>query len=264
MAFDELKQRQSAAWSSAPFEKLEGDIAVMHDDLVSRLGPRAGERWLDVGCGPGAVAMRAARAGADVTGLDLAPGLIETARRRAGEEGLSIAYEVGDCEALPYGDASFDTVSSSVGVIFALDHRAAASELARVTRPGGRVGLSAWRPSEGICTMFELMAEFQPPPPNGVGSPFQWGSEEHVTELLGDAFELDFAEGDAPQRGESAEQVWAHLRDNAGPSKTLYASLDPERRGELDRKMVRYFEGFRTDGGIHQPRPYVLALGTRR
>ena len=264
MAFEELKQRQSVAWGAAPFEKLEGDIAIMHDDLVAHLGPQAGQRWLDVGCGPGAIAMRAARAGADVTGLDLAPGLIETARRRAAEEGLSIAYEVGDCEALPYADASFDVVSSSVGVIFALDHRAAGGELARVTRPRGKLGLSAWRPDQGVCAMFKLMAEFQPPPPDGIGSPFEWGREEHATELLGDAFELEFAEGDAPQLGESGEQLWQRMRENAGPAKALYASLEPARREELDRKAAAFYEEFRTDGGIHQPRPYLLILGTRR
>ena len=265
MAFEELKQRLSAAWSAAPFENLEPDIAVMHDDLVQRLAPRPGERWLDVGCGPGAVAMRAARAGADVTGLDLAPGLIETARRRAEEEGLSIAYDVGDAEALPYPDGSFDVVSSSVGVIFAPDHRAAASELARVvTRPAGRLGVSAWRPDQGICAMFKVMGEFQPPPPEGVGSPFDWGSEDYVIGLLGDAFDLEFAEGDAPHLGDSGEQVWERMRAYAGPAKMLHESLEPARREELARRMAEFWEGFRTNGGISQPRPYLLILGTRR
>jgi ubiquinone/menaquinone biosynthesis C-methylase UbiE len=264
VAFEELKQRQSAAWSAAPFENLEPDIAVMHDDLVRRLAPRPGERWLDVGCGPGAVAMRAARAGAEVTGLDLAPGLIETARRRATDEGLSIGYDIGDVEALPYGDASFDVVSSSVGAIFAPDHRAAASELARVTRPGGRLGLSAWRPEQGIAAMMRIMAEFQPPPPEGAGNPFDWGSEEYVSGLLGDAFELEFVEGDAPQVGESGAEIWRRTRENAGPPKALHESLEPARREELDRRMEGFYEEFRTNGGIYQPRPYLLVLGTRR
>jgi SAM-dependent methyltransferase len=264
MAFEELKQRVSKAWSAAPFEHLEPDIAVMHDDLVRRLAPKAGDRWLDVGCGPGAVAMRAARAGAEVTGLDIAPGLIETARRRAGEEGLSIAYDVGDAEALPYGDASFDVVSSSVGVIFAPDHRAAASQLARVTRPGGRLGVTAWRPDQGICAMLEIIGDYQPPPPEGAGSPFEWGSEEHVRELLGEAFELDFAEGDAPQLGESGEEIWDRARRFAGPAKATWDSLDPARRDELDERMVAFYEQYRRNGGIHQERPYLLILGTRR
>jgi len=264
LAFEELKQRQGTAWSAAPFEQIEPEIAVMHDDLVRRLAPQPGERWLDVACGPGAVAMRAARAGADVTGLDLAPSLIETARRRAAEEGLAIRYDVGDVEGLPYGDASFDVVSSSVGVIFAPTHATAAAELARVTRPGGRLGISAWRPERGICAMFEVMSEFQPPPPEGAGSPFQWGSEEHVRGLLGDAFELEFAEGDAPQLGESGARIWERTRSFVGPAKLLHDSLEPERREELGRRMADFWEGFRVDGGIHQPRPYLIVLGTRR
>ena len=117
----------------------------MHDDLVHRLGPEPGERWLDVGCGTGAVAMRAARAGAKVTGVDISEGMIETARRRAAEERLDISYEVGDAEGLPVADASFDVVSSSVGLIFAPDHevvarRAGARRPAR--RPARRHGLA--------------------------------------------------------------------------------------------------------------------------
>jgi SAM-dependent methyltransferase len=264
VAFEELKQRVAAAWSSAPFENLEPDIAVMHDHLVARLGPQAGERWLDVGCGPGAVAMRAARAGADVTGLDLAPGLIDTARRRAADEGLSIDYVVGDAEALPFDEAGFDVVSSSVGAIFAPVHSKVASELARVTRPGGRLGITAWRPDAGVCAMLKIMAEYQPPPPEGIDSPMSWGSEEYVTELLGGDFDLRFEDGDAPQDGESGEQVWKRARENAGPWKALWEGLEPGRREELQRRAVEFFEEFRTNGGIHQSRPYLLILGTRR
>jgi SAM-dependent methyltransferase len=264
VAFDELKQRQAAAWSSAAFENLEPDIAGMHDDLVGRLAPKAGERWLDVGCGPGAVALRAARAGAEVTGLDLAPGLIETARRRAAEEGLSIRFDVGDAEALPYGDAEFDIVSSSVGVIFAPDHRAAAAELARVVRPGGRLGVTAWRPEAGVCAMLKIMADYQPPPPEGAGNPFEWGSETYVTDLLGGSFELEFSEGNAPQDAESGEAIWRRASEFAGPMKMTRESLDADRRAELDERMVAFFEQFRRNGGIHQSRPYLLIRGTRR
>src|SRR5204863_1034321 len=100
MAFEELKQRMRVAWGAAPFENIEDALEVMHADLVARLDPQPGEKWLDVGCGPGAVGMRAAQAGADVTGVDLSDVMIETARRRAREEGLDIAYDVGDAESL--------------------------------------------------------------------------------------------------------------------------------------------------------------------
>src|SRR5215472_18691389 len=146
MAFEQVKARQSIAWGAAPFERMEDSIAVMHDDLVRRLDHRPGERWVDLACGTGAVAMRAARLGAEVTGLDFSDVMIETARRRAAEEGLPISYEVGDVENLPYPDASFDVAASSVGIFLAPDHEATARELARIVKPGGRLGFTAWRP----------------------------------------------------------------------------------------------------------------------
>src|SRR5919108_3018362 len=139
MAFEDLKQRQGVMWGSAPFENYVHWLAEMHDDLVERLDPQPGERWLDVATGTGEVAFRAAEAGADVTGSDLAPALIETAKRLAAERGLEIDFHVADCEQLPYDDASFDVVSSAVGVMFSPDHRPPAGEVARVCPPRGRV-----------------------------------------------------------------------------------------------------------------------------
>ena len=150
MAFEELKQRQSVAWGAAPFERIADEIGDIHDHLVAELAPKSGDAWLDVATGTGGVAVRAARAGANVTGVDLAPNLIETAKRLAAEEGLTIRYEVGDAEMLPCADASFDVVSSSFGVMFAPDQQGAARELARVCRSGGRIGLSTWDPQGGI------------------------------------------------------------------------------------------------------------------
>lgn len=264
MAFEELKQRQSVVWGAAPFEQLVYQIAGMHDDLVARLAPQPGERFLDVGTGTGEVAFRAAEAGADVAGVDLAPGLVETAERMAAERGLDIDFRVGDCERLELPDASFDVVASSVGVMFAPDHAATASELARVTAPGGRLGLTTWKADTGVHDMFKVMAQFMPPPPPGAGSPFDWGRETHVRELLGDAFELEIVEGDAPQTGETGESVWHEFETTYGPSKVLADSLEPERREELRRAAAEFFEGFRRDAGIHQPRTYFVILGRRR
>ncbi len=196
--------------------------------------------------------------------LDLAPALVETARRLASEAGLSIRYDVGDAERLPYEDASFDVVSSNIGAMFAPDHAAVADELARVCRPGGRLGLTCWKPEGGVADIFKLMRPFQPPPPPGVGSPFDWGRREHVDDLLGAAFELALEEGDAPQLGESGEEIWELFSTSYGPTKTLADSLEPERREELHRQWVDFYEGFRVDGEIRQPRPYLLVLGRRR
>src|SRR5262245_25648447 len=136
MAFEELKQKQSAAWGAGPFEQVADEIADIHDDLVERLEPLAEVAFLDVACGTGGVAERAAKRGAHVTGADFAPNLVEIARRRAEERGLEIRYEVGDAERLPYADGSFEVVASSFGVMFTPDHEAAARELKGVGRAG--------------------------------------------------------------------------------------------------------------------------------
>jgi SAM-dependent methyltransferase len=112
MSFEALKARQSEAWGSAPWEPMAARLAALHDHLVARLAPGRGERWLDVGTGTGAVALRAARAGARVTGVDLSPVMIEEARRLAGEQGVGVRFEVGDAERLPYEEASFPDFAS--------------------------------------------------------------------------------------------------------------------------------------------------------
>ena len=264
MAFEELKERQAAIWGAAPFEKVAGTIHDMHDDLVARLAPHPGERWLDLGCGTGEVAFRAVRAGAVVTASDLAPGMIDTARQLADEQALELTLEVADCERLPYADAGFDVVSSSVGVIFAPDHAQVASELARMCRPGARLGLTAWRGSSGVGDMFRTMAPFAPTPPPGAGSPFQWGDEDYVEAMLGDAFELEFVDGDSPHTGDDPREMWTFFRDNYGPTFMLWSALGPERRAEFDEAMTALFERSRTGAGIVMERLYIVALGTRR
>jgi SAM-dependent methyltransferase len=264
MPFEELKQRQAVMWGSGPFENVANEIANLHEHLVRALDPQPGEKWLDVGTGTGAVAMRAARAGAEVTGSDLSPALIETAKQLAEREGLEITFEVGDAEKLPYGNADFDVVSSSVGVIFAPDHRAVAHELARVTKPGGRLGLVAWEPGGGIAQFFGMMRQFQPPPPEGAGVMLDWGREDYVGDLLGSEFDLTFEHAQDPQLGDSGEQIWQIYVSSYGPVKTLYESLDDDRKEQLHRSYVDFYESNRQDGGIIAPREYTIILGRRK
>jgi SAM-dependent methyltransferase len=261
MAFESLKTRQAEMWGAAPWERFAETLAPLHDHLVAKLSPRPGERWLDAATGTGAVAIRAARAGAEVTGLDLAPRLVETARRLAADEGLAIRFDVGDCEDLPYDDASFDVVVSAVGVIFAPDHGAVARELARVCRPGGRLGLVSWRPDPAYSAVLE---PFRPRPERGEGDPDDWGRVERVRDLLADAFELRFVEGNHALQGESAEAIWELLTTAHGAFTALLESLDARRRRELHRAFVRYLERHRADGGIRAPDDYLLVLGERR
>jgi ubiquinone/menaquinone biosynthesis C-methylase UbiE len=250
-------------WGSAPFEKIAETISDMHQALVERLAPTPGEHWLDLATGAGDVALHAARAGALVTGSDLSPELVAAAQRRAGEHGLDLTLEVADAQNLHYADASFDVVSSSVGVIFAPDHERVAHELARVCRPGGRIGLTAWRKESGVGQMFSAMMPFMPTPPAGAGSPFQWGDESYVETMLGDTFELAFEELDSRHEGDDAGEMWEVFRDNYGPSFTLWQSLDDERRAELDAAMSSYFEAHRGEGGISVERRYIVVTGVR-
>jgi ubiquinone/menaquinone biosynthesis C-methylase UbiE len=264
VAFEELKQRQGAMWGSGPFELIEEGIAEMHTDLVTRLAPRAGEAWLDVGCGTGGISERAARAGANVTGVDLAPALVETAKRRAGEHGVDVAYEVGDAEQLRFGDASFDVVSSSVGAIFAPDHAAVARELGRVTRPGGRIGLTAWRPDGRIGDFFRTLAPFQPAPPSGAGNPLAWGRPEHALELLGDDFDLEFHDGTSVHEAESSEASWELFSTAFGPIVTALERLPADEAENLHQAYIGLLDEDRVEDGVRQERTYTVILGRRR
>ena len=262
MPYEELKQKQSAMWGSAPFERVADELADIHDELVVGVDPQPDETVLDVACGTGGVTERIARRGAQVTGIDFASPLVSTARRRAGDAGLDIRYDVGDAEALPYENASFDAVVSAFGHMFAPDHRTAAAELARVCRPGGRLGLVCWTPEGGIGDMFRLVASFQPPPP-GLPNPLEWGRQAYQRGLLADAFELEIVERESPQDGESGEQLWQLFSTSFGPSKTLLDSLQPERAEEYHRATVEFYERYRDGGKIRHPRHYLLTIGRR-
>jgi len=264
MAFTELKSRQSVMWGNGPYERITNTIRDIHDLVVERTDPKPGEKMLDVATGTGAVAVLAAKRGADVVGVDLAPVLIDTARERAAQEGVSVRFEVGDAEAMTYADASFDVVTSTCGVMFAPDHEAIARELARVTRPGGRLALANWTPEGGLGQMFRMMGPFLPPPAPGVGSPFDWGRDEHVRDLLGDAFELELEEHVSTLAVESGEAYWELFASSYGPTKTAAEALDPERREEFHHTWVDFFEALREGDQVVHPREYLLTLGTRR
>jgi len=262
MAFEELKKKQSAMWGNGPYQRITETIGDLQDRAVEALDPQPGDKWLDLACGTGATSERACAAGATVTGLDLSPVLIETAKGRAAELGFDIDYAVGDVERLAFEDGTFDKVSSTCGVMFAPDHEATASELARVTRPGGRIALVNWTPTGGMAKVFKVMAPYQPAPPPS--NPFLWGDEQHVRDLLGESFDLEFAEGVSVLRVPSGEAYWELFSTSYGPTKSLAESLG-DRREELKRDWVDFFEtNYRTNGEIEHTREYLLVLGTRR
>ncbi len=262
MTFEELKERQSVMWGNGPYQRITETLTDIHDRVIKALDPQPGDRWLDLACGTGAIAERACAAGANVTGLDLSPVLIETAKERASEQELSVDYVVGDVENLSFDDASFDKVSSTCGIMFSPDHEAAAREVTRVTAPGGKVVLANWTPTGGIAKMFQIMAPYFPAPPPS--SPFDWGDEQRVRELLGESFDLDIEELTSTLTVPSGEAYWELFSTSYGPTKTLAESLG-DRREELHRDWVDFFEtNHRTNGEISHPREYLLIQGVRR
>jgi len=238
-------------------------MADIHDRLIAELDPLPGERWLDLATGTGAVALRAAKAGAEVTAQDLAPRLVDTARRLAAEQGMSIRFDVGDAAELPYGDASFDVVASAHGIAHVPDHQAVAREVARVCRPGGRLGLSDWLPDR-FPEFERMLAPFRSAARSDGPRRDDWGRPQYVRRLLGEAFELEFLEGNSPWTGESGEAIWRLYLTANGVARAWVESLAPERRRQLHEAWVAYFERHRTTDGISAPRAYLLVVGHRR
>src|SRR5215207_1293675 len=192
---NELKAKHRAMWAS-------GDYPTMVETFLLPLGPRLveaagigpGDRVLDVAAGTGNASLPAAERGAHVVASDLTPELLEAGKRRTGD--VDIEWVPADAEHLPFEDASFDVVMSSIGVMFAPHHQAAADEMARVCRPGGTIGLLSWTPEGMIGALFATMKPFAPPPPPGASSPPLWGSEDHVQGLFGGRVEFHTLERD--------------------------------------------------------------------
>ncbi len=251
-----LSGAAAECWGSAEYERLAERFAPIHDEVVARLEPAAGVRWLDVATGTGGVAIRAARAGADVVGIDIAPGMIEGARAKA--DALPIVFEVGDAQALPYEDASFDVVSSAFGAIFAPDHRATAAELGRVGR--ARLGFTSWRHSDELA---EVYGRFGFDTPEG-REPFRWGNEAYVEELLGPYYELSIEPGTWVLEGGSGEDIWELWSRAAPPFKARLAQMDDGTREAFHKAYVEYCERYRVGDRVAVPRDYLFIVGKRR
>src|SRR4051812_34656791 len=165
-----IKTRQQAMWASGDFSVIGTTLQIVGEQLCEAVDLRAGERVLDVAAGNGNATLAAARRFARVTSTDYVPALLERGRRRADAEGLDVTFEVADAEALPYADDSFDLIVSTFGVMFAPEHGEAASEMMRVCRAGGRIGLASWTPEGFLGDLFRVIAKHVPPP-RGVLSP---------------------------------------------------------------------------------------------
>jgi SAM-dependent methyltransferase len=223
-------ERAAATWGAggSDYDAISRTIADSIEHCVHRLGLRSGQRVLDLATGTGWTARMAAALGAKVVGVDIGADLIEAARQRAQQAGLEIEFEVGDAERLRFEDESFDVVVSTCGVMFASNPEAAAAEIARVCKRGGRVGLTTWPPEGTLAQMFQVMRPYMPPPPSPAPpSPFEWGGPERVRALLGSAFDLKFETGTTVLREPDGEAVWRLFSTGYGPTKTIAGSSTP-------------------------------------
>jgi len=264
--FTALKQAHRTMWAAGEYERIARGILPVADQVVRSARIRAGERVLDVACGTGNTALAARARGAAVTGLDLTPELLAVARRRAVADGYDdVVWQEGDAERMPFPDRAFDVVVSSCGLMFAPDQEKVAAEVARVTRPGGRIAIQAWTREGGAGRMFAVASAYTTPPP-GVPSPFAWADEASVTRLLGPAFrDYRFERHDCPEVAETPEGLAELFLEWFGPTRTTYRGLPPERAAAFRRDLVAFFRGYVTpaDGKVRWGREYMITLATR-
>jgi SAM-dependent methyltransferase len=260
-------ERPAAVWSTGgrEYDQISRGIADSIEHCVLRLNPRRGERVLDLSTGTGWTSRQVARRGASVIGVDIATELLAAARAKAASEGLLIQYQVGDAEDLPFEDGEFDAIVSTCGVMFASRPEAAAAELARVCRKGGRIALTTWLSDGNLFKMFEVMKRYMPTPPTPAPrSPFEWGRVERIKELLGHAFDLRFERGVSYYREPNGEAAWETFSTGYGPTRALANSLDPDRRAAFRQDFIAFHDSFPTEAGICVPREYWLTIGIRK
>jgi ubiquinone/menaquinone biosynthesis C-methylase UbiE len=251
----------SEVWGIGAYERLAARFTPVHERLVELLAVQPGERVLDLATGTGAVAILAARAGGEVTGLDIAEPMLAKARAAADDAGVDVRLDLGNVEHLPYDDEAFDVVSSAFGLVFAPDHANVADELRRVTRVGGRIGFTGWKPNPKLA---DLYRRFTDEPLDGREA-YEWGREEHVEDMLAEEFELEFEDGTLWLEADSAEEIWELFSTSAPPVIALLRRLDAAEAEQLHRAFVELYESYPgPNGGIRAPRRYLLVLGTRR
>ena len=263
---DQLKKRMRDTWRAGDFGQIARYSAKSAEQFVDRLQIQPGARVLDVACGTGNLAIPAARQGAKVWGIDIAPNLLEQARERASAEGLEAVFEEGDAEQLPYPDAHFDVVLSMFGAMFAPRPELAASELARVCRPGGRIAMANWTPESFVARQFALGNRYLPPP-DGIPAPVLWGDEQIVRQRLGaHASEIrtqrQMVDFDYPF---GPREVVQFFRQHFGPTQTAFARLPADRQAayaaDLENLWREYNEA--TDGHTAVRAEYLEVVATR-
>jgi SAM-dependent methyltransferase len=265
-AVADLKRVHRATWAAGDYAAVAETVdEVPPSDLLTRMDLTPGHDVLDVATGTGNLAIRAAAEGAQVTGLDLTPELFATARRRAGAADVAVDWIEGDAEDLPFPDASFDRVLSVFGVQFAPRHEVVARELARVCRPGGRIGLVSWTPQSQIGELFKILSGYLPAPPDYASAPPLWGVEDHVRGLFPDGtVALEFARGHNPFHFDSAEHFVLFFETHYGPMLKARERLTPEGAWEECRREIVAMAARRNDandGSLRLDSEYLVAVG---
>jgi SAM-dependent methyltransferase len=262
-----LKTKLKETWMAGDYGEVATHLLPEAAAFITRLALNPGERVLDVGCGTGNLALPAAQVGATVTGVDIATNSLEQARARAAAAGLTIQFDEGDAEQLPYADAQFDTVVTMFGAMFAPRPEKAAAELLRVCRPGGRIVMANWTPEGFVGDFFRTTAKHVPPPPT-MPSPLLWGKEEIVRQRLGNeiadlqltrrllTFQFPF----------SAAEVVEFYRAYFGPTQQAFAALNADGQAALFNDMEKLWSTHNqaTDGTTVVDAEYLEVIAVRR
>lgn len=262
---DELKTRLKTTWMTGDYDLFSRYMEKDAEEFFRRLGVTPGTRLLDVGCGAGQLALIAARAGAQVTGCDIATNWLEKARARAAAEGLEITFEEGDAESLPFEDAQFDAVISLIGAMFAPRPDLVAAELTRVCRPGGMIAMANWTPDGFIGQMFKAISKHIAP--SGMPAPVLWGDEATVRDRLHEGIaDLKFARHDYHfDYPFPPDAVVEFFRANYGPMSRAFASLDVNGQENLRSELVSLWSAHNkaTDDTTRVDAEYLEVIATR-
>ena len=258
-----IKQRQQATWASGDFAIIGTTLQIVGETLAEAADVRAGEKVIDVAAGNGNATLAAARRFASVTSTDYVPHLLEKASHRASAEGLTVAFQVADAEALPFPDETFDVALSTFGVMFTPQHERAAGELVRVVRPGGRIALANWTPAGFLGELFKVMAKYVPPAP-GLRSPMLWGDPVHIVELFG-ARSLRAECRTFNFRYRSAAHFVEVFRAFYGPTHKAFGALDTEAQAALTAELTALLErrNVAGPGALVVPAEYLEIVVTR-
>ena len=264
--FAAVKLKQQAAWSAGDYAVVGTTLQIVGETLCEALDLRAGERVLDVAAGNGNATLAAARRWCDVVSTDYVGALLARGQARASAEGLAVQFQEADAENLPFSDGSFDVVLSTFGVMFTPNQERAASEMARVCKSGGKIGLANWTPSSFIGELFKLMGRYIPPPA-GVKSPSLWGTEERLRELFGDRIAtLETVRKNFVFRYRTPQHWLDTFRTYYGPVQKAFNAVGATREEALAADLIRLVQQFNRagDGAMVLPSEYLeIVIRTR-